>query len=74
MSSDLKITPEGRRTLIESAIRNLVVARNLLALADTPRTLPKVRSALKSAEGALRNAQSHEARAYRMSDASKNTT
>jgi len=42
---------------IDFAIQHLKLARNALAAADCPKTLAKVRSAIKSAEGAMRHAE-----------------
>ena len=45
-----------RREMIRQAIFDLKDAREHLRLAGAPRSLAKVRSALKSAEGAYRHA------------------
>lgn len=49
----------------EQAIELLKRARNLLAKNSAPKAAEKVRSAIKSAEGALRNAHSQNTRAAR---------
>lgn len=50
------MTPAERLLHVREAIRNLEIARNHLHYAQAPRSLARVRAALKSAEGAFRNA------------------
>jgi len=47
---------------IETAITKLKEARDLLKAADAPKTLARVRRALRSAEGARRHAWHRESR------------
>ncbi|MBG6083048.1 hypothetical protein [Rubrivivax gelatinosus] len=55
--------PANAEELVELAIAKLREARDLLAAADAPRSLERVRAALKSAEGAGRNAGYRRVRA-----------
>lgn len=48
--------PATQEEMVSLAISKLREARDLLTAADAPRALERVRSALKSAEGAERNA------------------
>lgn len=49
------LTSHERLEKIEQAQSALILARALLAKADAPKTLAKVRHALRSLDGAIRN-------------------
>jgi hypothetical protein len=51
-----------RQIAIETGLERLREAREHFKLAETPMTLRKVRNAIKSAEGAQRNAYHHPLR------------
>lgn len=56
-----------RQQYTEIALEILAAARDLLAIAGAPRTLKRVRAAISSAKGAVRNARGREMRAARAS-------
>lgn len=56
---------EGDELLIANAIRHLKAAAMALRAARCPLTLKKIRSAIKSAEGAANNAHARQFRAAR---------
>lgn len=54
-----------RTAYTKFALAMLIEARKLLAEAGTPRTLERVRAAISSAKGAVRNARGREIRSAR---------
>lgn len=60
MSRRLRPAWRGTTRTIDDAMWHLREARRLLKIADTPATLKKIASALKSAEGAKRHAYRRE--------------
>lgn len=56
MSKKIRKTENRHIEMIEQALACLAAAREYLKLAECPATLKKVRSAIKSADGARRHA------------------